>query len=1720
MDPREIETLVTRLIANPHDEDALSRAHQGGQLDPQGYALLLERVAQGTADATFAGHWFNEAASVWETLGDDQQKMRLLRASAARDPANAIVADRLGQAFRDRGDFYELARLLERAVEAWSAALRDDPEVRPALLRAHEELARLYGEGQLANPDLAARHWAGLCDLDPTNVFAIYSARELLKSQGRYREAAPFFAKEQALIDDQERKLALLRDEAEVRRMANDGSGRTEALRQARRLRADDPALTYEFGNSVVERVDAGEDVPHPERQEAGQALLGLAEMYDGEYAMMYAAASLKAVPGDDRAMQLADYHAERMGRAGEIVPQYQAYLQANPGGYMAEKARQLLGAMGQPTAAPAGAVPARAMPSQPAPAAAPAGAAQQAPGPDRYASAPSGVAPAPAAAPVDEYGAPAGGEAGLTQAHVPGLLAQANEESQRGRKPQAYGKYRDVLKIDPANSEALAWVEDFLRQRRKFADLRDVLLAAARVSNVDAETRKGQLREVAGLCESKLRDFDTAILALKQICQIDRSDDAAREQLCSLLEKQKRWDELAPLLEQQAMNESDAETKIALEKKVAALHEQKRGDPAAAAEAWVRIAELARGDEAAITAAVGLYEQAQQFESAAGVLVDNMAEIADPAQKAGLLERLGQLRTKMGDQGGAGDAFAEAAQLGQKDATWELAGTAYAAAERWGDVANSLEQRAQLHQGVRRAELFSQAGHALVQAGNAEAALVLYEQAAELDPENDDHAARVEAQYQAEGRGADQVALLLRRANAIGDRNKRVALRHRAAQLQWGMGDEEGACDSWRQILAEGEDRPAVEALLQAAERRGDHEESVSLLERLLGMSKGPERLEVALRAAQIVAQGLNDVEGAILRYERILKEIDPKNRSALRAMAVLEQNRGNHPAAAEALEKELNLAPNEERVEIAQQLAELYEGPIGDLRMAVRALDIVHGADPEDFDAIARLQVLCERLEDWPRVAQLLGMLIEVEGDEEEASEMTRQLATLLLEKLGKGDEGLAALEKLADQGDVACQQAYTEMGIGLGWKGVVAQKLVQWYQGAAGTSRVEALRRAFDLFLEVGRDEDARAVALELARSRDADAEMASRLEGILVKLRDLDSLSVAHDLLARELSGRDRALEFVRQAEVMVQTGANPADAITQGEQALGAVDPAEAEQLLSRLAALTNQSAEVLDLYERQVLRCRQPAERINALARAAQVAAEQGALDRAREFFNAALSGGVQDDTIAALENAARGGGEAGAADGRALLQTLAEALAGGGQGSRDGGRTRGSLLRRAAVLAHRELRDVDRAFGWLTDAIIAHVDEVSLDALEQLAAEIGDMRRAEDALSRALDEVFDGPLVRLLLRRRSIIRRDQLGDLRGAAGDLKRLHDLSPSDQELTEELLALLTALQDHRGMIELYEDQILRGREPSARAEIARKVARIWEEHIGDAREAADAWRRVLRMRAGDDEATAGLERAKVGKLKRAPAGAAPPPPAAARPAPSAPLAPLAAPAPVAAPAVTPSPPTGHSGPASTPPAGRPPGPDSVRPVIPAPSRPPQRPSTPPQPPQEAEQLAAWAIGSAPQSAPAGPEWGQPPAPMPPAAQGFDPAAVGYGPPAGPEYPQQPPMVAPGEYMPPMPPSQPRPPLKPRSAPPPPARVPSQPPQGQGWPSGPASSPPGMAPQAMPPWPAPVPGGMPAGPGAPAPDGDVEQLNELDAVELIDDDLPPGPGEPHGP
>jgi tetratricopeptide (TPR) repeat protein len=1058
------------------------------------------------------------------------------------------------------------------------------------------------------------------------------------------------------------------------------------------------------------------------------------------------------------------------------------------------------------------------------------------------------------------------------------GVLDAAQMLVGKGKKQEAFTKFKEVLEADPAHPEALAWVEDYLRTKRDYGQLRDVLLASVRqmASSSDASVsgRKDRLREVAGLCEGNLRDIDGAIGAWKQLLALDRADEAARAALTRLLEKSQRWDDLASLLEQEATSEHDPETKIALEKKLANLQETKRKDFVAAAEAWARIAQLTPDDAHAVGTASKLFEKADRIDLAARVLSESAPSVEDVVAKGNLVEHLAELREQLNDVQGAGDAYADAAEALKSQRLWENAERCFSGTERWDRAANAAVQRALLAGDPKaQAQHYARAADLFLKMGDRDAALQRLEQANDLDPTADEYATALVDRYTSEEAWQKLVVHLSKRGDRLTDRSRRILLRTQAAALYaTKLGDKEGAREQWLKVLEDGDDREALEKLIDYAVEREDHTEAATLLRRLgnIAVDKA-DKARVALREAELLAEGVGDIDTAIARYEWILAELDPTCRPALQAIADLQEARENLAAAADALERELKLVADAvERGQIAARLARLYE-QLDDPRSAIRALEIVRKADLEDFDALTRLCDLCERTEQWDRVAELLAQRIEVEADEAEASAMTQKLAGILADKLDRGDEALAALTELADQGDPEVRAAYVSLGDRLGWKGIVAQKLVEWwFEAKHGQERTAQLRGAFERFVEVGRDQDATRVAIEIVRSKGGDRALAERLEDLAVKTADHDALSFAHDLLARDVAGNERANELVRQAEVRVKAGMPRAEALQHGEAGLTSVGAAEAESLLERLSAIAGKPYEVVDLYERQVSRSKAPADRVRALARASQVASSRGAIDRARGFYELALTGAPSDETLALLENTARDGDRA--TSGEKLRRALCAAMAQGGQGARDGGRTRGALLRRAASMAHRDLNDVEQAFAWLGDALIAHVDVLTLDALEGLGDEVGDPRRSEAALTHALSEVFDGPLVRQLLARRAKIRREQMEDMTGAATDLKKLHDLSPNDQAVMEELSSLLTTLGDYRGMVQLYEDQILRGKDMNARADLARKVARMWEEQLTDSREAADAWRRVLRMKPGDTEATAGLERAKQNMLKK--------------------------------------------------------------------------------------------------------------------------------------------------------------------------------------------------------------------------------------------------------
>jgi tetratricopeptide (TPR) repeat protein len=302
MDPGEIDALVKRLVANPHDEESLASAHRAGAADPKAYASLLEKLGAETEDPVYASHWLSEAANVWSTtLGDAHRAARVLMMAVDKDPTQQVAANRLAQLYRDKGDVKALVAMLDRRARLLTPLLSTNEEMRGVLAGLHEELGKLWSEPPLAQPKKAIENYRRAIELDAASVYAIYSVREIYKGQGQWSDAIAMYAMELAIEQDPARRLALLRDEAVTRKAAGDLPGATRALMQARELDAEDPAIAQELAGSVLDRLQGGEPVPAVDRNTAAELLVGLAEVYDGEHGLAYASGALDAEPGHDR---------------------------------------------------------------------------------------------------------------------------------------------------------------------------------------------------------------------------------------------------------------------------------------------------------------------------------------------------------------------------------------------------------------------------------------------------------------------------------------------------------------------------------------------------------------------------------------------------------------------------------------------------------------------------------------------------------------------------------------------------------------------------------------------------------------------------------------------------------------------------------------------------------------------------------------------------------------------------------------------------------------------------------------------------------------------------------------------------------------------------------------------------------------------------------------------------------------------------------------------------------------------------------------------------------------------------------------------------------------------------------------------------------------------------------------------------------------------------
>jgi tetratricopeptide (TPR) repeat protein len=285
--------------------------------------------------------------------------------------------------------------------------------------------------------------------------------------------------------------------------------------------------------------------------------------------------------------------------------------------------------------------------------------------------------------------------------------------------------------------------------------------------------------------------------------------------------------------------------------------------------------------------------------------------------------------------------------------------------AARGGDLANVAQASARLavllRDPARKATLFREAARILDGGlGRPNDAAPYWRQVLEHVPEDDEAYGRLHRILLDARDDGGRHELLSHRIRNVLDGDGRIPYLVERAELRLTrLGDRPGAARDLKLVLDINPDHQAsLRQLGHLLAEEGAHREALELLERFLARTDDPTQMvPVLLEIAQIHDVGLNDPGEAINALERAA-DLAPTEPFAFERMASLHTRRGAHAKAVEALEQLAKTRSDPAfRARIEIRMAGIYRDGLNDLDEAGRALLRARQLDPLSLDAVSGL-------------------------------------------------------------------------------------------------------------------------------------------------------------------------------------------------------------------------------------------------------------------------------------------------------------------------------------------------------------------------------------------------------------------------------------------------------------------------------------------------------------------------------------------------------------------------------------------------------------------------------------------------------------------------------------------------------------------------------------------------------------------------------------------
>ena len=319
----------------------------------------------------------------------------------------------------------------------------------------------------------------------------------------------------------------------------------------------------------------------------------------------------------------------------------------------------------------------------------------------------------------------------------VLGRIARVYETEQDDLE-EAIATWRRVLELDGGDQAALDELARIFEAGERWAELIDTLQRATGATD-DGRARAALHRRIGLLQEERLEDDDAAIAAFRAALEADPRDADALAALERIYTRLERWDELLKTYEAEVAVTEDAEDKVRLLLRVAALHEDQFDDADAGIDAFERVLAVESQNLVAIKGLVRLFRATSLWERLIEALERQIAVTHDLGDAVRLHIELGQVwHDQLSRVDKAEQIFNHALEIDPESRpALRALGSLYEGSGNWNLALEMMDREAKLAgMGDDAVELWYRMGRIqedmLLDSGAARAA---YEQALDIEP-------------------------------------------------------------------------------------------------------------------------------------------------------------------------------------------------------------------------------------------------------------------------------------------------------------------------------------------------------------------------------------------------------------------------------------------------------------------------------------------------------------------------------------------------------------------------------------------------------------------------------------------------------------------------------------------------------------------------------------------------------------------------------------------------------------------------------------------------------------------------------------------------------------------------------------------------------------------------------------------------------------------------